>query len=84
MDLQDVPDLGIEGDQVIVNGGYMRNYLHPEKKAVYAPWSNKPKTIRVSPDTEVGLVLGYLFRSAEIQWIVAGYQPCACHAVYLS
>lgn len=44
----------MEGDQVIVNGGYMRNYLHPEKKAVYAQWSNKPKTIRVSPDTEVG------------------------------
>ncbi|RHY11557.1 hypothetical protein DYB37_003075 [Aphanomyces astaci] len=33
---EDVPKLGFRGDVVAVKAGYARNFLYPEKKAVYA------------------------------------------------
>jgi large subunit ribosomal protein L9 len=34
--LKDVPKLGVEGQSVVVKGGYFRNYLLPEGFATYA------------------------------------------------
>ncbi|GMH39636.1 hypothetical protein BSKO_07534 [Bryopsis sp. KO-2023] len=49
---QDVPTLGVEGDQVVVTPGYVRNYLYPQKMAIYAPWSNKPTAKRISDEVK--------------------------------
>lgn len=40
---EDVPKLGIRGDEVFVKAGYARNFLYPEKLAVYATNSNREK-----------------------------------------
>ncbi|KAL3668795.1 hypothetical protein V7S43_006089 [Phytophthora oleae] len=37
---QDVPNLGFRGDEVSVKAGYARNYLYPERLAVYATAKN--------------------------------------------
>jgi large subunit ribosomal protein L9 len=40
---EDVKNLGNRGDEVRVKAGYARNFLYPEKKAVYATESNRAK-----------------------------------------
>lgn len=40
---QDVPKLGNRGEEVTVKAGYARNYLYPEKLAVYATDANREK-----------------------------------------
>jgi large subunit ribosomal protein L9 len=40
---EDVPQLGFRGDEVSVKAGYARNYLYPEKLAVYATEGNLKK-----------------------------------------
>ncbi|RLN73765.1 hypothetical protein BBJ28_00022521 [Nothophytophthora sp. Chile5] len=40
---EDVPKLGFRGEEVAVKAGYARNYLYPEKLAVYATDANREK-----------------------------------------
>lgn len=40
---EDVPKLGFRGDEVSVKAGYARNFLYPEKLAVYATDANREK-----------------------------------------
>ncbi|CAH0485219.1 unnamed protein product [Peronospora farinosa] len=40
---EDVGNLGYRGDEVFVKAGYARNYLYPEKLAVYATEANLQK-----------------------------------------
>lgn len=40
---QDVPNLGFRGEEVSVKAGYARNFLYPEKLAVYATPTNLEK-----------------------------------------
>jgi large subunit ribosomal protein L9 len=40
---QDVAKLGFRGEEVTVKAGYARNYLYPEKLAVYATEANLQK-----------------------------------------
>ncbi|TYZ63037.1 hypothetical protein PybrP1_004031 [[Pythium] brassicae (nom. inval.)] len=40
---QDVPNLGFRGEEVSVKAGYARNFLYPEKLAVYATPANLEK-----------------------------------------
>lgn len=40
---QDVANLGFRGEEVAVKAGYARNYLYPEKLAVYATDANLAK-----------------------------------------
>ncbi|KAG3228590.1 hypothetical protein PC129_g870 [Phytophthora cactorum] len=40
---EDVPKLGFRGDEVSVKAGYARNFLYPEKLAVYATDVNREK-----------------------------------------
>ncbi|KAL7694702.1 putative ribosomal protein L9 [Plasmopara halstedii] len=40
---EDVPKLGNRGDEVSVKAGYARNFLYPEKLAVYATSANREK-----------------------------------------
>ncbi|GMF26769.1 unnamed protein product [Phytophthora lilii] len=40
---EDVPKLGFRGDEVSVKAGFARNYLYPEKLAVYATDANREK-----------------------------------------
>ncbi|KAI9987683.1 hypothetical protein PInf_023727 [Phytophthora infestans] len=40
---EDVPKLGFRGDEVSVKAGYARNFLYPEKLAVYATNANREK-----------------------------------------
>ena len=39
--VEDVPKLGLVGDEVLVKPGYMRNYLYMQRKAVYATTKNR-------------------------------------------
>lgn len=38
---EDVVNRGYKGEEVVVRGGYMRNFLYPKKLAVYATAENK-------------------------------------------
>ena len=40
---EDVPKLGLRGDEVSVKAGYARNFLYPQKRAVYATEENRAK-----------------------------------------
>lgn len=40
---QDVANLGFRGEEVSVKAGYARNFLYPEKLAVYATPANREK-----------------------------------------
>ena len=54
--LQDVPNLGVEGQTVSVKHGYSRNYLFPRKIAVRATTENVEKYGQVeNPETAVDL-----------------------------
>ena len=41
--LKDIPNLGLKGQCAYVKRGYMRNYLYPERMAIYATNDNKNK-----------------------------------------
>ncbi|KAH9191416.1 hypothetical protein AeNC1_006618 [Aphanomyces euteiches] len=51
---EDVPKLGFRGDVVSVKAGYARNFLYPEKKAVYATKINLA-TYKVDKQEEEGV-----------------------------
>ncbi|KAG7391025.1 hypothetical protein PHYPSEUDO_006160 [Phytophthora pseudosyringae] len=47
---EDVPKLGFRGDEVSVKAGYARNFLYPEKLAVYATPANR-ETYKVDKES---------------------------------
>lgn len=51
---EDLEGRGYKGEEVMVRGGYMRNYLFPTKKAVYATEENKKlyHSVQKTEDTE--------------------------------
>ncbi|OQS06621.1 transmembrane protein [Thraustotheca clavata] len=64
---QDVPKLGFIGEVVNVKAGYARNYLYPEKKAVYATKVNlnkyaQDKKVDESVDSEREHVRGQIIK----------------------
>eukprot|EP00292_Cryptomonas_paramecium_P020054 CAMPEP_0113698616 /NCGR_PEP_ID=MMETSP0038_2-20120614/22811_1 /TAXON_ID=2898 /ORGANISM="Cryptomonas paramecium" /LENGTH=184 /DNA_ID=CAMNT_0000621803 /DNA_START=6 /DNA_END=560 /DNA_ORIENTATION=+ /assembly_acc=CAM_ASM_000170 len=54
--IKDYPSLGFRGDQVAVKPGYIRNFLYPQKIAVYATEENKAKFLREKTKEELSRI----------------------------
>ncbi|CAM9546181.1 unnamed protein product [Phaeothamnion confervicola] len=65
--LESVDNTGYRGEEVAVRAGYARNFLYPNRKAVYATEENRSryKTVEESEDAASGRAAAELLKTKE-------------------